>query len=332
MAHPAMVIPQSTEDADVESDHSDEDDSAGVQQDSASYKSREWMFTGVWKFLYDVETEFQQVYLPRIPFKVQHMIIYVKNSSRRAGNEFCTDVRGYLSGKRAPRSVWDAWLNHKLSWTPVVDIALNKDYQKDCARVDDVTSTWRVLLTYGKYKHFRVLGKAFRFRLSVDVDVPSDNENPLNILDTVKNKFILISGGSDDDFFLGKGIKYMEVLCNLLPLTRTTAEDVGRNLNVDVAGFVQCKQCDLRKWQTWIHAAEWTLLRGGLVGNPDYAQLHMPTSTWETIYTVGSIGRTTAGISAKLQASGIPTPSFISVHHSLPHFPSLSLPLSASKL
>ena len=63
-----------------------------------------------------------------------------------------------------------------------------------------------MLLTYGKYKHSRVLGTAFRFRFSVDLNVPSDTENPLNILDTVKNKFILSACGSDDDFFLGKGM------------------------------------------------------------------------------------------------------------------------------
>ena len=61
-------------------------------------------------------------------------ILYANASdidSRKAGNEYCADVRGNLAGKRAPRFVWDALLNHELSWTPVKGIAFNKDYHVD---------------------------------------------------------------------------------------------------------------------------------------------------------------------------------------------------------
>jgi hypothetical protein len=67
------------------------------------------MFTGEWNSLYNMETERQEVYLPRIPekgLKVEHTTnIYV----RKVGNACCTEIRGYLAGNRASRIVWDAW-------------------------------------------------------------------------------------------------------------------------------------------------------------------------------------------------------------------------------
>jgi hypothetical protein len=321
---PTRVIPQSTArvppcDERPESDHDslerdihdsnddcdDDDDSPADNAlrdeadsaDSSNFRSCAWMFTGEWSSLYNTEAEFQEVYLPRIPFKVQHMRLYVNINVRKVGNACCTDVRGYLVGKLAPRFVWDGWLHHKLSWTPVKEIALNKDYEADDARANDVTSTWHLLITHGKYTQFRMLGKAFRFQLIVDVIVPRDFCDTI-LLDLVKDEFINVAGCSDDGFIQRKGINYLEVLCDLRPLTSVADEDVGNILNVGVEGYVQCKQSDLRKWQTWMDTAKWTLLRGGLCGNPDYAQSHEPNSHWMKIYTAGHIGRKTASLQA----------------------------------
>ena len=68
-----------------------------------NFRSCAWMFAGEWSSLYDIEAEFQEVYLPRIPFKVEHMRIYVNINVRKVGNAYCTYVRCYLAGKLAPR-------------------------------------------------------------------------------------------------------------------------------------------------------------------------------------------------------------------------------------
>ena len=121
----------------------------------------------------------------------------------------------------------------------------------DDARANDVTSTWRLLINHGKFLQFRMLGKAFRFQLNLDVIVPRNFfENPQILLDLVKDKFIGMTGCSDDDFIQRKGIKYLEVMCNLRPLTSLAEEEVGNTLNVSVKGYVQCKQCNLR-WGWW---------------------------------------------------------------------------------
>ena len=96
----------------------------------------------------------------------------------------------------------------------------------------------------------------------------------------------------------------MEVMCDVRPLSAANA--VGQTLNVEVKGYIQCKKSDLRQWQEWIHA-RWTLLRGRLRRDPDYAQSHSPGSEWERIYTFGNAGRITAGISAKMKASITPS-------------------------
>ncbi len=142
--------------------------------------------------MYDIEAEFQEVYLPRIPFKVQHMRLYVNINVRKVGNACCTDVRGYLVGNLAPRF-----------WTPVKDIALNKDYESDDARANDVASTWRLLINHGENLQFRMLGKAFRFQLIVDVIVPRDFCETI-LLDLVKDEFINVAGCSDDGFIQRK--------------------------------------------------------------------------------------------------------------------------------
>ena len=94
-----------------------------------------------------------------------------------------------------------------------------------------------------------MLGKAFRFQLIVDVIVPRDFCETI-LLDLVKDEFINVAGCSDDGFIQRKGINYLEVLCDLRPLTSVADKDVGNILNVGVEGYVQCKQSDLRKWQT----------------------------------------------------------------------------------
>ena len=128
---PTIVIPQSTarvppndgrpesdrdslerENHDSSDDCDDDDDSPAdnalrddetESANSSNFRSCAWMFTGEWSSLYNIEAEFQEVYLPRIPFKVQHMRIYVNINVRKVGNAYCTYVRCYLAGKLAPR-------------------------------------------------------------------------------------------------------------------------------------------------------------------------------------------------------------------------------------
>jgi hypothetical protein len=57
-----------------------------------------------------------------------------------------------------------------------------------------------------------------------------------------------MTGCSDDDFIQRKGINYLEVMCDLRPLTSLAEEEVGNTLNVGVKGYVQFKQSDLRRW------------------------------------------------------------------------------------
>jgi hypothetical protein len=71
--------------------------------DASHLRSCVWKFTGEWISLYNIEAELQEVYLPRILFKIQYMRIYVNMLGRKVGNAYCTDVRGYLLGKLAPR-------------------------------------------------------------------------------------------------------------------------------------------------------------------------------------------------------------------------------------
>ena len=59
---------------------------------------------------------------------------------------------------------------------------------------------------------FKLWGKHSDSNFSVNIIVPRDSKNQLNLLDLVKNQLILLAGGSDDDFFLGNGIKFLEVL------------------------------------------------------------------------------------------------------------------------
>ncbi len=101
------------------------DEDPRVEGDAANFKLRAWMFSGECKFFGDISTH--EVYLPRIPLEVERMIIFANISVRNVGNACCIDIRGYLVGKGASCNVWGAWLNRRLSWTPVSDIALNKD-------------------------------------------------------------------------------------------------------------------------------------------------------------------------------------------------------------
>ena len=322
-------------------DESDDDESDGdieseknlrVDFDDANFKSCAWKFSGDWQFLDDIKTDFQEIYLSQIPVKVEYMVIYsnvnVREAPRQhiAGCTRCTAIRGYIEGKGVPLAVWSTWLNQGMSWAPVTEIAFDAEYLADVARAKDATSTWRVLVTHGNRPQFRARGQSFRFELRVEIiaacGTDDDADDAPDLLDIVKHKFCSMAGFPEDDDNGGnircKGITYMEVMCDVRPLA--AAHAVGQTLNVDVKGYIQCKQSDLRKWQEWIIHARWTLLRGGLRRDPDYAQSHSPWSEWQSIYTFGNAGRITAGISAKMKASITP---------SLPRSPSLSPTASA---
>ena len=55
-----------------------------VDFDDANFKSCAWKFSGDWQFLDDLATEFQEIFLPRIPVKVEHLVIYSNVNVREA--------------------------------------------------------------------------------------------------------------------------------------------------------------------------------------------------------------------------------------------------------
>ena len=155
-----------------------------VDFDDANIKSCAWKFSGDWQFLDDIKTEFQEIYLPRIPVKVEHMVIYwnvnVREAPRQhiAGCTRCTAIRGYIQGNSVPLAVWSTWRNNQgLSWAPVTEIAFDAEYLADVARANDATSTWRVPVTHGNRLHFRAQGQAFRFELRVEIIAPCGTDD-----------------------------------------------------------------------------------------------------------------------------------------------------------
>jgi hypothetical protein len=194
----------------------------------ANFKSCAWKFFGDWQFLDDLATEFQEILLPRIPVKVEHLVIYsnvnVRDAchaqQRIAGCTRCTAIRGYIEGKSVPLAVWSTWLNQKLSWSPVNEIAFDAEYLADVARANDATSAWRVLVTHGKRAHFRAQGQAFRFDLRVEIIASGGTDDAPDLLDIVKHKFVSMAGVPEDDdngdnIRCKQGITYMEVMFNV---------------------------------------------------------------------------------------------------------------------
>ncbi len=108
-----------------------------------------------------------------------------------------------------------------------------------------------MLVTHGTRPHFRARGQAFRFDLRVEIIAACGTDDPPDLLDVVKRKFFSMAGAPQDydNGIRCKGITYMEVMCDVRPLS--TANAVGQTLNVDVRGYIQCKKSDLRKWQEW---------------------------------------------------------------------------------
>ena len=258
------------------------------------------------------------------PVRMEHMIIFA-NKFCDIKNHLCTvSIRGYIYGKRAPMSVWKAWLGQDILWTPCSNIARSDEYSEDVIRSEEQDSPWFVVGKYGSRKGFQVQGTAFCFQAWLDIDVHdisgSEDCEASYMLQLVQKAFMDTVDLEEGDDFQTRGATFVLVQCDTRQLAHASA---GSTVSVSIQGFIQCKRTDIHVWQHWI-IAHWDTAPGGLCGFQMFEDAISESSTWTTIYEFGVLGKNNPGrkaaVQAAAQASGVqsraPNFSFVRDHYS----------------